>query len=475
MIDLWIRNPKTYLRSALQEGFRKFTWHFPVLIQRHLEILSSMRLQAVGYTGVKVMLIDDSGAAEYTLFGEYSKPDAVYPVWNASEDTLETLEWLSANPVGSDLKMCTDERVDIHMRPVFGQKHKIVIHHLPSAANDREALKGTLDLILEYQSRFPECDFQVSNLTHFSQAFGMGFRSVDFQPPNILPTGSKSWRLVLPSGKNLASNPDAVRDRRYADWFALVGWHQSLLVDTDDVTAFNLASINWAWRNFNLVQPFVWQTSLKRDLQPGLFTVSDKDFVLPTARRNLMRNLGMLASESDKFLCDACILHNACTVYREGSVCGLRGSEGMGLAGEFSTRNVDRIIGALGKIVEKQAERLERAAAAEEMSGETDPEVTKMYKTVFDQGTKLAKLIDPKLNGSAVNVNVGVNGNAAVQVQASDPRQMVAAVVAELESAGIPRDQITSNMIKGMLASMSGDKTMQQAAQSVAAIEGKVV
>ena len=147
----------------------------------------------------------------------------------------------------------------------------------------------------------------------------------------------------------------------------------------------------------------------------------------------------------------------------------------MGLAGEFSTRNVDRIIGALGKIVEKQAERLERAAAAEEMSGETDPEVTKMYKTVFDQGTKLAKLIDPKLNGSAVNVNVGVNGNAAVQVQASDPRQMVAAVVAELESAGIPRDQITSNMIKGMLASMSGDKTMQQAAQSVAAIEGKVV
>jgi hypothetical protein len=482
MIDLWIRNPKTYLRSALEEGFRRFTWNFPVAFSRRLELLSWFRLNAIGYTGVTTMVIDNTGAAEYSVYGEYAKPTAVYPVWDAMEDLPDTLFWLAENHVGNNILMCTDPKVDVHMRPVFGQSHRVVIHNIPRGT-DPEHRREMLMFLRQAVADYPDCDFMISGLSKYSDLFGMGFTAVDYKPPNVLETGSFNRQLVLPSGKQLRPNSSDALDKRYADWFTLVGWHQSQLVEVADYTRFNMTSINWAWRNFDKVTPFTWAKSRDRNLPAGLIAVDDKSFVLPAARRRLMRNIGMQAGDADKFMCDACILHNACTLYREGSVCTVRGSSGMDIARQFSTRNAESIIGALGKLVERQAERLELAEAAEQASGEMDPEVTRMYKNVFDQGVKLAKLIDPKLAGGGVQVNVGVAGNAAVQVQSADPRQLVATLMAEFESVGIPRTEITSSMIKGALSGMAGDRTLKEAVRHTAAqmptqqsaIEGKTV
>lgn len=476
MIDLWLRDPRKYLRLALAEGFRKFTWHFPVAFNKRIELMSSLRLESIGYTGVQLMIVDDSGSAEYSVFSDYDKPTAVYPTWNAREDDPDQLIWLAENYVGGNLLMCTDESVDVHMRPVLGQKHRVVIHRLPQVLS--EEFKSTLEFLRHAVQDYPDCEFFVSGLDNFSYVFGMGFQAVDIRPKSVMDTGGYGKIIVLPTGKQLKSGVSYEFDKRYADWFALVGWNQAQLVDVEDYTRYNLTAINWASRYYSTITPFTWSKSRDRKLPIGLATIDDKSFVLPAARRRLMRNLGMMANEADKFKCDACILHNTCMLYREGSVCVVMGSDGLDIAHQFGTRNVDSIIGALGKLVERQAERLQDAQAAEDVSGELDPEVTKMYKTVFDQGVKLAKLIDPNLNGSKVQVNVGVQGNAAVQVASSDPRQMVATIMAEFESSGFRRDEITSDMIKGALTAMAGDKSMQQAVQTVKAtreIEGKVV
>jgi hypothetical protein len=128
--------------------------------------------------------------------------------------------------------------------------------------------------------------------------------------------------------------------------------------------------------------------------------------------------------------------------------------------------------------VKRNAERLEDAMAAEEGTGELDPEVTKLSKTVFDQGTKLVKLLDPSLAGGPkvqVNVGVGAGGNAQVGIASSDPKQLMATVVAELESAGIPRDQIDSTMIKGVLQSMANSSQQQAIQTAVTAHQQKAI
>jgi hypothetical protein len=67
---------------------------------------------------------------------------------------------------------------------------------------------------------------------------------------------------------------------------------------------------------------------------------------------------------------------------------------------------------------------------------------------------KLAKLVNPSLSGGP-KVGVFVNGGASTQVGIGspmrDPKAMVAAMVAELEARGVPRDKITPEMIESML------------------------
>jgi hypothetical protein len=184
-----------------------------------------------------------------------------------------------------------------------------------------------------------------------------------------------------------------------------------------------------------------------------------------------MRNVGINSTDLDKFQCNTCILMNACTLFRENSVCTVKGSETVGLADAFGSRNVDVLIGGMSQLLKRNAERLEDAMAVEEAAADgLDPEVTKLGKTVFDQATKLAKLIDPSLAGGPkvqVNVGVGSGGSAQVAIAQSDPKQLMATVVAELEASGISRDEITSDLVKGVLKNMAN--VSQQQAVSTAA------
>lgn len=468
--ELWLRDPHgaRLIQAALQEGITNFTWHTGFMLKSRQEVLSAFRSASMGFSQeVRVMIIDPAGAAEYTVFDRYNAPRAVYPTWTP-EESFDELLHLIENPPGENAEWCFDESIQPEMRPVYGQRHRVVIHRItPSDVTDSLLLQ-----LREIQQGWPEVELMICTLRQYSQMYGYGFPAVDWVPICLM-TGSPAivQLTALPTGKSLKEHH--LFDERYADWFSLLGFHQSQMVDKQNILQYTLRAAEWARRNWDLAVPFAIERGSRKTFVPdGFHQLSDKSFIIPSARRKLMRNIGLQAGELDKFLCDTCVLQNACSLYREGSVCTVKGADTVSLAEQFGTRSADAIIGGLSKLLQRQAERLETAQAQEDASGELDPDVTRQYNAVFANGVKLAKLIDPSLAGGAsVNVNVGVGVSTAGAVGASDPRQLVASVVAELEAAGIPREQITSDMIRGVLESLAGNS--KQKAISAAAIVAK--
>jgi hypothetical protein len=87
-----------------------------------------------------------------------------------------------------------------------------------------------------------------------------------------------------------------------------------------------------------------------------------------------------------------------------------------------------------------------------------------MMGQVFDQGVKLAKLIDPSLAGGArIQINNGVGASAE---QVFNPKQFVSAAIRELEARGVKREDITPEMIQGMLAGMNNEPAALQTVQA---------
>lgn len=475
MTELWLRDPLHYAEMALSLGFKRFSWQIPQLLNSGADALSWMRAAAIGYgETVELMLIDFSGAAVYNIFDSYARPRAVYPTWTP-EDSIDQLKWLMQNNVADDPEFTEDATVEPMMRPVPGQKHMVVVHRIGKSS---DPMQRVLMLHLrDLQRMYPQCELFISGLLNYSTMFDYGFGAVDHRPICLTDTGSIYKYITLPTGKGVKDYN--AYDPRYKDWFSLVGYSQEQLRRPDDFLEFSLLSLKWAERNFKRITPFVIRVNGKpipyvpNELKP----VSDKDFILPAGRRRLMRNLGLHASELDQFQCDTCILQNACTLFRQGAVCTVKGSDTVDLAKNFGTRDAQAIIGGLGKLLAKQMDRLEQAQVIEDASGELDPEVTRMYRNIFDQGVKLAKLIDPNL-AKTTDVNVNIGGVPVQQAVAqADPRQLIASVVAELEDAGIPRDQITSKMVKGVLEGMgvNGEVGKRQAITAAAVKAGKVL
>lgn len=473
MVDLWFVQSRRYIDIALEEGVRQFTIDVGTLVKTNDEVLSWYRVHTQAYGPVKLMIIDHAGAAEYNTFGNYLAPLAVYPTWAAEDEPWEQLLWLLENPVGENESFCNDKKIMPEHRPVAGQKHRVVIHRIPAPGEERQMFMLKMRRL---QMDYPDAELFISGCKRFNDMFGLGLKAVDYCPEAVTRKGTRTYQVMLPTGKILASR--FYTDRRYADWFNLVGFDQVDMIDLEDELRFCIRGALWAQKNFASIKPFVARTTpgggSNTVMMPNEFrTVSDKDFILPAARRRLMRNLNLPVDEYDRFTCDTCILHNACSLYREGSVCTVKGSDTVALADAFGSRSVDVLIGGLSQLLKKNAERLEDAMAIEENSedGKLDPEVTKLSKTVFDQGTKLVKLIDPKLAGGPkvqVNVGVGAGGTANISAQ-SDPRQLMATIVAELEASGIPRDQIDSSMIKGVLRNMA--QVGQQQAVTTAKVQ----
>ena len=139
-------------------------------------------------------------------------------------------------------------------------------------------------------------------------------------------------------------------------------------------------------------------------------------------------------------------------------------SEPTELASYFKTRDSDAIIEGLGTLLATNVQRLKEGREKEIEDETLDPHVTKLVESIFDRGVKLAKLVDPALaKAGAPQTNVQINQQT---INASTPQALMKAIVTELEARGVPRDQITTDMVKELMG--MGETQRQQAIEATA-------
>jgi len=448
--EVWFRNPDNYIKELVEVGVARVAWDRGFLVKKRLDPIRHAELYFSDSFEWRVLTVGEQGTAEYRNGDTLDNPTAVYPTWGYGEE-LSLLEEILESPVGDDLEYCNDKSVPGDERPVFGQEHRVVITNLPNAGTGIG--RKFLTVIRTLQEDYPKAIIHVHGLYGYRAAFGLGFGAADMEPR----TSAQKGKLLFPSGKEdryerAIANPQ---------WVLPLGFKPVDLAIPRVRCMYNIKSALWAGENYTRV--FNFQTRATPVEEIDLLS-PDRDYTPKTNNRTMVKN-NMPEQPGDKFHCDSCSLALHCKYYRKGAVCSLPGSEPIDLAKMFNTRDSDQIIDGLGHLVAVNTKRLERGIREEEAFGDVNPEVTRLLGNVIDQGIKLAKLIDPSLRGGAkVQVTVGPGGTASIT--SANPRQLIAAAVRELESRGIPREEITQEMIGGLLAGMADPAKAQRSIES---------
>lgn len=451
--EVWFRNPDNYVRELVECGVGRIAWDRGFLYKKKIDAVKHAQLYYGNALDYRILLIGDQGTAELRRGDTLEKPTAVYPTWTYGED-LSILESLLENPVGRDMIACNDKSIPADERPVWGQEHRVVISDLPSVSTGPG--RKMMSVLKTLQEDYPDAILHIHGLYGYRTAFGMGFGAADIEPRTVAQKG----KVTLPSGQE--EKFEAVV--AHPQWATVIGFKPVELKVPRVRCMFNIKSALWAGKNYNSIYNYQTRSTALAAVDT---TSSDKDFKPPTNNRSMTKN-GLVAKEGDKFVCNTCSLQNECKHFRDGSVCTLPDAEPKELAAFFKTRDSALIIDGLGILMQANARRLERSIRIEETFGEVSPEVTKHLGQVMDQGIKLAKLVDPNLRGGAkVQVNVGPGGQASVST--ANPRQLIATAIRELEGRGIKREDITQEMIQGLLAGMANPEQAQRS------IEGTVV
>lgn len=432
--QVWFRNPDNYVRELVEAGEYKVTWDRGVLVKKRIDAYTHAMLYFGRTFPWRLLMVGSQGTAELDAEHPFEKPAAVYPTWEFGEP-IELLEDILMNPPGQSMEACMDMSVPPDERPVWGQEHRVVITSLPhsSTGPGRKFFRQ----LKELQEEYPNSIIHVHGLYGYKMAFGMSFGAADVEPR----TAAQKGKLHMPSGGETAfevmhKNPK---------WATVLGFKPVDLEVPRNRCIYNIKSAVWCGENYSKLLNF----KIKDTATPD-YTSSDAAFTPDTNKQLRLVN----AQPGDKLACDSCSLALSCKYHREGAVCSVPGSEANALTRMFKTRDADDIVDGLGELVQRNIKRLQRGMDAEEAFDELDPAVSKLMDSVFTQGERLAKLIDPsKRTAAGVQVNIGaqqaINGPG---VTMADPRQLVAGIIKELSTKhGIPRDQITPDMVKNAL------------------------
>lgn len=450
--EVWFRNPDNYIRELVECGQHWITWDRGYLVKKRIDPQKHAEVYFSTAYPYRLLLVGEQGTAELDSTHGVNNPKAVYPTWQYGEDAA-LLEEIIAQPVGEDANLCLDMSVPADQRPVWQQEHRVVIIDTPPASSGPG--RKFLRYLKELQEDYPDCIVHVHGLYGFRPAFGLGFRAADVEPR----TAAQKGRVHLPSGKeekfeNVAKHPH---------WVTALGFKPVDLAVPRNRCMYNIKSAVWAGENYDKLNRFPARSNPTYEVDtdsPGAVVK------IPETRSPFVGTV--VKKDDDMFQCDTCSLQDKCRYFRSGAVCSVPGAEPTELSKYFKTRDSGMIIDGLGTLLAAQTHRLQRGMSDEEFDGELDPEVTKIMTNLFDQGVKLAKLVDPSLRGnSGVNINVGAGGQAAVAMQT--PKQLVAAAVRELQARGMALEDITPEAINGMLAGMADP------AKVTKAIEGEVI
>lgn len=429
--EVWLRNPQFCIKEIIEAGHPWLAWDRGYLVKHRIDPSRFGVTYFPTDADYRMLAIGDQGTAEIRPDSTLAAPTAVYPTWEYAEDSADLLEELLANPVGNDSALCGETSIPADERPVLGQEHRIVITRCPDTRSGPG--RQLIRLLIDLQAEYTDAIIHIHGLWGFNGLFSHGWRSVDVEPRFVAQKG----RVILPSGKEVTY--ETTRGP-LSQWVELLGFKPVELEVARNRCIFNIKSALWASDHFGENIKFKVRGSHVPDITSA---------VAPAGPTTTLVHGTSKAIEGDKILCDTCSLQLKCKYFRSGGVCSIPDSEPAPLARFFKTRDSGQIIDGLGTLMALQTRRLETGMSNEALDGELDPEVTKIVNSLFTHGVKLAKLVNPALAAAGAPkwnaaVQVNVAGNAAI----GTPQSMMAGIVAELEAQGIPRKDITPEMIE---------------------------
>lgn len=452
--QVWFRNPHNYIRELVECNSTMVAWDRGVIAKRRIDPYKFLELH-YGSLDFRALMIGAQGTAEIDADHPTDRPLALYPTWTYG-DPIEDLVHMVENPAGEDRALCSDTKIPVEERPVFGQEHRVVITEIPNVKTGPG--KNFMMWLKVLQEDNPDCIIHLHGLYGMKWAFGSGFGAADFEPR----TSAANKRVFLASGQDM----DYQKVQANARWVTVLGMTPADLEVPAKRCIFNIRSVELYAR-----QTVMTANLLLRAQPPEKVDIvtPPADYVPPVTKKAIPLRIKL--KDGDKTVCNACTVQLSCKQFRVGEVCSLPESNTARLAQFFKTRDSAKIIDGLGTLMAMGANRLEQKAMEETALGEVDPEVTKMINALFSQGMQLAKLVDPTLRGTGVKVNVGViNGQASASVTAgSTPAELTGQVVRALEAQGIPRDKITPELVMSTLHGMANPEVAQHA------IEGSVI
>lgn len=454
--ELWLRNPLYTAQAAQVAGITNMVWDRGLLYnkgidpQQHGKSLfptREFRTISVGHG----RQWEGAGAVEMTHERSWQYPAAIYPVWRYGVDDLKKLKQFLdygafALPPQVEHKW---------FKPGGNQEHRVFIADLPNA---RHAItKSTLATLSEYQIDYPDCKIHLYDTNAFQWICGGVFAAADYNPSYEV---MKQYRAILPTGKRIRRS----EGQKHGKWLHMLGYKTEDLDSMQHRLEISVLSYLWAAKNWNAdgdvvpsskFQPM--QIDSYRDIVNGGFPHRT------TMKRATNKNAKL--QPGDYILCESCSLADRCRSFRVGSVCSVSGSEAKNLRSHFETRNSDIIVAGLAKLMGTQIDRFNEGRDLERLEGELDPHVTKMGDALFKQGVQLAKLVDPSLRGSAL---VQINNSNGVQVGASSngagesTHAIASRVISELESGGVPRNNIDEAMVRRAMEAPNMDEFILQ-------------
>lgn len=434
--SLYFRNPNNYIKELLEVGETNMAWDRGILVKRKVDPFKFAELHIGRTMPWKMLLIGDQGTVEYDQDSDKDHPIGVYPTWRAWE-SQELLEEALENPWGENQEYCLDRSVPNDERPVYKQKHMVIVTEM-APANTYPGKNQWLYLS-GLQEEYPEASIYIHGSYSMRFLFGLGIRAGDTDPR----TDASKGNIYLTNGKNIATKEAMLKNIEY---IRPMGFTVKELEVARNRCMFNIKSFRHAssyWKT-DLVMPSV-------NKKVPVDTETPNSRYMPPSNKSNAGRPSMPAKPGDKVQCDTCSLSTHCKFYRDGSVCNLPEAGMEKLSDFFNTRDSSKIIEGLQAILVRQADRLESAMNTDDLLGEMDPEVGKQADKLFNNGIKYAKLVDPSLTKPIVQVTVGAPASGPA-LPSSNPREIAMNAMKELQAKGFTAGEITKELLADYLA-----------------------
>lgn len=430
--EVWFRNCFLYVNELVTENEANVVLDLGYVMKRKVEPAKWMNLKFRNMPWKLMLIGDQSQGVNFYDAENGAKAMLNFPIWMITEN-MDELEKLAASG---------NHEYIILMKPKgFGPLYKDICNHLNNL-----------------QLAYPQTKLHMHGLYSYHAMFDNFFKSVDVNARDDAANG----KVFLANGKFILFE-DLTSDHQVAE----LGMKVSDMNNARNRCIHNIRSAKRAGITYKKLYK---TTTNPKDFKSLDIYSPDVDFEQVENNRILLRN-NLPVIGGDQFHCDTCTLAMDCKFFRKGDVCAVPKSEGSELGKFFGTRNSDVIIEGLGKLMQMQAERIEMHVAIETVTGKKDSDISKNMKNLFDQGVKLAKLVDPNLRSTSQN-NVQINlGDGHQNVMS--PKQLITGAIRELEAQGFTRDQITPAMIQGLLEGMIDPDNQRRAIEGIV-VQGEV-